>query len=72
MTMRISKKDREEYKEGPRDRRGNIFEQAFADRTMNDADSEAYYRTEEASGWTRTKRTRSVVRVWSHMGIPCL
>jgi hypothetical protein len=42
--MAVSKKDREEYEEGLRDRHKGVFDQAVIDITVNHPDSEAYYK----------------------------
>jgi hypothetical protein len=40
----VSKKDREEYEEGLRDRQKGVFDQAIIDISVNHPDSEAYYK----------------------------
>ena len=42
--MALSKRDREEYEEGRRDRDKGVFEQALIDIPVNHPDSEAYYK----------------------------
>lgn len=42
--MSVSKRDREEYEEGRRDRKKGIFDQAITDIFVNHPDSEAYYK----------------------------
>jgi hypothetical protein len=40
----VSKKDRDEYEEGRRDRDKGVFDQAIIDISDNHPDSEAYYK----------------------------
>jgi hypothetical protein len=40
----ISKQDRDDYKQGLRDRHKGVFEQATIDITVNHPDTEAYYK----------------------------
>jgi hypothetical protein len=40
----VSKKDREEYEEGPRDWEKGLFDQAVIDSPANHPDSAAYYK----------------------------
>jgi hypothetical protein len=42
--MAVSKKDREEYEAGRRDRNKGVLEQAINDISVNHPDSEAYYK----------------------------
>ena len=42
--MAVSKKDREEYEEGLRDRDKGVLDQALIDIPVNHPDSEAYYK----------------------------
>jgi len=42
--MSVSRQDREDYKEGLRDREKGVFDQALNDITVNHPDSEAYYK----------------------------
>ena len=41
--MAVSKKDREEYEAGLRDKKKGVLSQALNDITVNHPDSEAYY-----------------------------
>ena len=56
--MAPSKRDREEYEEGRRDRDKGVFEQALIDIPVNHPDSEAITRVGAESSSTKT-RTRS-------------
>jgi hypothetical protein len=42
--MSVSKKDREEYEQGLRDRKKGVFDQALIDIPVDHPDSEAYYK----------------------------
>jgi hypothetical protein len=42
--MAVSKKDREEYEEGLRDRAKGVFDQALIDIPANHPDSDPYYK----------------------------
>jgi hypothetical protein len=42
--MSVSKKDREDYEQGRRDRNKGVLEQALIDIPVNHPDSEAYYK----------------------------
>jgi hypothetical protein len=42
--MSLSKRDRDDYKQGQRDRGLGIFDQAISDITVQHPDSEAYYK----------------------------
>lgn len=42
--MSVSKKDREDYEQGRRDRNKGVFDQALIDIPVNHPDSEAYYK----------------------------
>ena len=42
--MAVSKKDRDEYEEGLRDRDKGVFDQAVIDIPANHPDSDAYYK----------------------------
>ena len=42
--MSVSKKDREEYEQGVRDRKKGVFDQALIDIPVDHPDSEAYYK----------------------------
>jgi len=42
--MAVSRRDREEYEEGRRDRDKGVFDQALIDIPANHPDSEAYYK----------------------------
>jgi len=42
--MSVSKKDREEYEQGRRDRKKGVFEQALIDIPVNHPDSDTYYK----------------------------
>jgi hypothetical protein len=44
VAMSVSRQDREDYKEGLRDREKGVFDQALNDITVNHPDSEAYYK----------------------------
>jgi hypothetical protein len=44
-TVGVSKKDREEYEEGRRDREKGVFDQALIDIPANHPGSEAYYKS---------------------------
>lgn len=55
--MGVSRRDREEYKEGRRDRKRNIFEQAH-DITVNHPDSEPYYKGRRGEQLDKDKKQR--------------
>jgi hypothetical protein len=42
--MSVSKKDREDYEQGRRDRNKGVLDQALIDIPVNHRDSEAYYK----------------------------
>jgi len=42
--MAVSKRDRDDYEQGERDRDKGVLDQAFNDITVNHPDSDAYYK----------------------------
>jgi hypothetical protein len=52
----VSKKDREDYKQGQEDRHKGVFDQAVIDIAVNHPDSDAYYKGRRGEQLDKDKR----------------
>ena len=57
--MAVSKKDREDYKEGLRDRKNGTFDQVLTDLTVDHPDYEAYYKGRRGEQLDKDKKNPS-------------